>query len=101
MTLETIKKRLSRLETLNPERWTRVVSWDFDQYEDFLIEARKFNVKNFENVVGAIAIVPQVEELKACLLRMEAAGGYDEGIIEDVREQLQRREEEERKYHNL
>jgi hypothetical protein len=98
MTLSMIKKRLSQLESKQPAGWTRVHSWDFDQYEDFLIEARKFNVKNFENVVGAIAIVPQVEELKACLQRIEDTGGYDVDIIEMVREQLQQREEEEREY---
>ncbi|AGB48941.1 hypothetical protein Metho_0686 [Methanomethylovorans hollandica DSM 15978] len=91
MTLETIKKRLSELETGHPEKWERVLSLDYEHYEDFLIAA-----KGNTHELGVIGIVPQADELRSCLLRMESAGCYDEELIETVRNQLHQREEEEK-----
>jgi hypothetical protein len=111
MTLETIKKRLNQLESKQPAGWTRVHSWDFEKYEDFLVEAKKARTllehRRTEGKfippqceIVAIGIVPQAAELRECLKSMEAAGMY-ENLIGDVKKQLRWREEEEREYHIL
>ena len=101
MTLATIEKRLSQLENKKPGNLKRVHSFDFEKYEDFLVEAKKAHVLFKERIANgeivAIGIVPQASELRECLQRMEAAR-MDKELIECVRAQLQRREDEDRKH---
>lgn len=108
LALAKIEKRLVQLEYSQPTGLVRVHSLDFEKYEDFLVEAKKARIlleqRRAEGKyiscaceVVAIDIVPQADELRACLHRMEAAG-MDEALIEHVRQQLHIREEEKRRY---
>lgn len=106
--MEKIEKRLVQLEHSQPTDLVRVHSWDFKKYEDFLVEAKKARIlleqRRAEGKfipraceVFAIDIVPQADELRACLQHMEAAG-MDEDLIENVRQKLHIREEEKIRY---
>lgn len=99
MKLEAIEKRLSKLEKQQHKGKAIFFSTQFEKYEDYLVEAKKVE-DEYSYGISSINVIPLANELRECLQRMEAAS-MDEDLIGFVREQLEWREEEEKRIASL
>lgn len=99
MKLEAIEKRLSKLEKQKYKGKAIFFSTQFEKYEDYLAEAKKVE-DECSYGISSINVIPSANELRECLQRMEAAS-MDEDLIGFVREQLEWREEEEKRIASL